>query len=252
MSNDGGGSPGQARELERRFDGAMMEIYERAGLELGYWATRYLQMLRRHGGLETARRLLNAKLTSDGYAHLREAGRLDLTVEAYALRAEFQPLFAADELASARDRLGYFEKLGEPPLGKGIPIDPELVRILDEAAAAAPPERIRFRDQVAAFGEPAIPALEGVDGRRRFGRLRMCRPRSHRPERHAGPGNPSSRTHSGAASGVGGNCRRCHCEGGGSASRWLVALRQSAAADCQDDRNMVWPRPTDVGVEARS
>ncbi len=95
-------------ELERRFDGAMMEIYERAGREVGYWATRYLQMLRARGGLETARRLLNARATSDGYARLRDAGRLDLTVEAYSLRPEFQALFTPEELNMARDRLEYF------------------------------------------------------------------------------------------------------------------------------------------------
>ena len=52
--------------LERRFDAAMMEIDERAGREVGYWASRYLQMLRRRGGLDTARHLLHARVTSDG------------------------------------------------------------------------------------------------------------------------------------------------------------------------------------------
>jgi hypothetical protein len=69
------GSDDQHAALERRFDAAMMEIYERAGRELGYWAGRYVQMLRRRGGLETARYLLAAKTTSDGYARLQEAGR---------------------------------------------------------------------------------------------------------------------------------------------------------------------------------
>ena len=59
------------QDLERRSDAAMMEIYERAGAEAGYWASRYLQMLRRRGGLETARYLVGQEATSDG-----SAGRL--------------------------------------------------------------------------------------------------------------------------------------------------------------------------------
>ena len=46
------------KSVELGFDAAMMEIYERAGREVGYWATRYLQMLRKLGGLDTARQLL--------------------------------------------------------------------------------------------------------------------------------------------------------------------------------------------------
>jgi hypothetical protein len=36
-------------DFEQRFDAAMLGIYERAGREVAYWATRYLQMLRRRG-----------------------------------------------------------------------------------------------------------------------------------------------------------------------------------------------------------
>ena len=85
-------------ELEQRFNAAMLEIYERAGTELGYWATRYLQLLRRRGGLEAARYLLRQKATSDGYQALREVGRLDLTVESLVLTPEFAALFTSEEL----------------------------------------------------------------------------------------------------------------------------------------------------------
>lgn len=155
-----GSTSDDAANLERRFDAAMMEIYERAAAEIGYRPTRYLQMLRRRGGLETAHRLLGAKLTSDGYARLREEGRLDLTVEAYAMRAEFQPLFSLQELAAARSRLGYYEQLSEQARSIGGPTDPRLLQLLDSAAAATPAERIKYRDPVAAFGPAAIPAVE--------------------------------------------------------------------------------------------
>ena len=142
-----GGRDSEPDDLERRFDAAMMEIYERAGHEVAYWATRYLQMLRARGGLETARRLLHARATSDGYARLRDAGRLDLTVEAYALRPEFQALFTTDELSSARDRLEYFGRLVEAAGKTGAPTDPwKLAAILrarprPDTAAALPGSR---------------------------------------------------------------------------------------------------------------
>jgi hypothetical protein len=41
-------------EVERRFDRAMIGIYETAKRELNYSATRFLQMVSEHGGLVTA------------------------------------------------------------------------------------------------------------------------------------------------------------------------------------------------------
>ena len=146
-------------DLERRFEAAMFEIYERAGNELGYWATRYLQLLRRLGGLATARRLLAARTTSDGYARLREERRLDLTVEAHVLRPEFQPLFSPRELERARSRLAHYERAMETEQRAPAPPAPELLRLLADAASASPNRRIDYRDQVAAFGVAAIPAL---------------------------------------------------------------------------------------------
>jgi hypothetical protein len=137
----------------------MFEICERAGREVGYWATRYLQMLRARGGLETARRLLKAQATSAGYEALRSAGRLDLTVEAYVLRPEFQTLFTIAELDRG-ERLDFFGQLAETDVRRAEAAQPELMRLLEEVAAAAPIDRIGFRDRVAAFGRPAIPIPE--------------------------------------------------------------------------------------------
>jgi hypothetical protein len=147
-------------DLERRFDAAMMEIYERAGAEAGYWATRYLQMLRRRGGLETARYLLGQEATSDGYAHLRDAGRLDLTVEAYSLRPEFQALFTESELANARRRLQYFGEVDRRSAQAAVEAEPELVAILREIENAAPENRMAHRARVTAYGVRAIPVIE--------------------------------------------------------------------------------------------
>jgi hypothetical protein len=92
---------------EAAFDVAMMRIYVRARDEAGYNATRYLQMLHDHRGLETARILINAAQPSEGYAALWERGRLDLTVEALILQPQWQTLFAQELelLQRARDRL---------------------------------------------------------------------------------------------------------------------------------------------------
>ena len=103
--------------LEAQLDGAMEEGYCRsAGLETGYWANYFLRDLRSMGGLATARKLLVARGTSEGFERLRAEGRLDLTVEALVLRREFRPLFSAKELNLARARLdgyGFRGSIGE-------------------------------------------------------------------------------------------------------------------------------------------
>ena len=91
--------------LEQRFHQAMIEVYKEAKSKLGYNATRFLQMVTEHGGVEAARRLINASEPSEGYGRLFELGRLDLTVEAYALRPEWAALFSPKELELARRRL---------------------------------------------------------------------------------------------------------------------------------------------------
>lgn len=74
--------------IEYRFDIAMMDIYHRARNEARYVATRFLQMLHEHRGLETARLLLHSSTVSEGYTALWERGRLDLTVEALILQPD--------------------------------------------------------------------------------------------------------------------------------------------------------------------
>ena len=96
-----------ATDLEARFDDAMMRIYVRAKTEVGYNATRYLQMLHDNRGLDTARTLVLADNPSEGYTALWERKRLDLTVEALVLQPEWQPLFSEEPalLERARQRL---------------------------------------------------------------------------------------------------------------------------------------------------
>ncbi len=91
--------------VEARFHQAMLDIFELAGRETGYWATYFLRSVRDHGGLETARKLLRKSGTSGGFERLKAERRLDLSMEAVILRPEFRELFSAEELAIASNRL---------------------------------------------------------------------------------------------------------------------------------------------------
>jgi hypothetical protein len=93
------------KDIKLEFDVAMMDIYHRAWSEARYRATRYLQMLQEHGGIETAKILLHAPHVSDGYTALWERGRLDLTVEAVILQEKWHSLFSDQEREIARNRL---------------------------------------------------------------------------------------------------------------------------------------------------
>lgn len=92
-------------DLTRRFDRDMEAIYTGAKA-IGYNATRFLMMLREHGSLETAHRLLAGSDISYGFTELWLLGRQDLTVEALVTRPEYGALFTPDELETARSRLG--------------------------------------------------------------------------------------------------------------------------------------------------
>lgn len=64
------------RTLELRFHEAMIGVYEDAKSRVGYIATRFLQMVRRRGGLDAARRLLAEEGVSAGFIRLPDAGAL--------------------------------------------------------------------------------------------------------------------------------------------------------------------------------
>jgi hypothetical protein len=100
--------------LAAKFDEEMLRIYQRARSEAHYPATRFLQMLHEHGGLETARILLHSTNVSEGYTALWERGRLDLTVEVVIHdNPKWYPLFTQDELAICTDRLKEYRYLKE-------------------------------------------------------------------------------------------------------------------------------------------
>jgi hypothetical protein len=106
MTGESGTAAGdQAVIAAKQFHRAMVGIYETAKRDLGYNATRFLQMISEHGGLATARQLLWSDTPSDGFTTLWQHGRLDLTVEAHALKPEFAILFTDEDRQRAAQRL---------------------------------------------------------------------------------------------------------------------------------------------------
>jgi hypothetical protein len=98
------------KQLVAAFDDEMLGIYQRALSEAGYKATRFLQMLHEHRGLETARILLHSATVSEGYSALYQRGRLDLTVEAVIHdNSRWHALFSEEELSICTKRLKEYE-----------------------------------------------------------------------------------------------------------------------------------------------
>ena len=55
--------------------------------------------------MEQAHRILSGHRESDGFAHLQQLGRLDLTLEALAVKKQFTALFSDEEANNALMRL---------------------------------------------------------------------------------------------------------------------------------------------------
>ena len=94
--------------LEKLFEQEMIDIYMTAKKECGYNASRYLQMLGAKGGLAAAKQLISKPGGTDGFTTLWEHGRLDLSVEAHVLKAEYAELFTDEERRMCRERLEQF------------------------------------------------------------------------------------------------------------------------------------------------
>lgn len=93
------------QELELLFHNEMLNVYQLAKSEAGYNATRFLQMVAEHGGLEAAHRLLAGERFQEGLDALALRGRLDISMEKLVLDPRFSSLFSEAELETARRRL---------------------------------------------------------------------------------------------------------------------------------------------------
>jgi hypothetical protein len=94
-------------QLRRAFHKRMIDLYKEEK-EVGYNATRFLQMLCEPGrdGLDVAKQLLESRELHEGFAQLRLRDRLDLSVEAVIVEESgWWPLLSDDEIRTARQRL---------------------------------------------------------------------------------------------------------------------------------------------------
>ncbi len=94
--------------LENEFNAAMQNIYQTAKKELGYNATRFLQLISDNGGLKAAKILISKKGGTYGFEVLWERKRLDLSVEAHVLKEEYMELFTDAERNICKERLEEF------------------------------------------------------------------------------------------------------------------------------------------------
>lgn len=98
---------------EKRWHAEMVGIHADAKA-IGYNASRFIRMVNEHGGLAAAKQLINADQPSDGFTELWERQRLDIAVEARALKPGFRELFTDAELAKCRKRLADYKWDREP------------------------------------------------------------------------------------------------------------------------------------------
>jgi hypothetical protein len=94
--------------LEEEFTQALEGTVEAARAK-NYTPTYFMQMLEKHGGVETAKKLLAAHEFQSGLFELYYRELLSISMEAMVLQEKFRSLFTEEELAEAHRRL---EELG--------------------------------------------------------------------------------------------------------------------------------------------
>jgi hypothetical protein len=92
-------------ERASRFDATLAAASEAWKLEAGYVWRRLKPMVRQYTAVGAAKRQVVKPGISPGFQKLKDAGRLDLTIEALVLRPEFAPLFSRAEREASRRRL---------------------------------------------------------------------------------------------------------------------------------------------------
>jgi 5-methylcytosine-specific restriction protein A len=92
--------------VEAAFHEELVSLYRRTGEATGYWPNRFLQAVRRNGGLIYAKRLLEPQRVHTGFGILVEKRRIDLSVEFAVIDPRFHSLFSEAEVAVAHQRLG--------------------------------------------------------------------------------------------------------------------------------------------------
>ena len=91
--------------LESQFNADMKNIYRVAKKDLGYCATRFLQLIAEKGGLMTAKQLIAKDGGTYGFEVLWKKKRLGLSVEAYVIKEKYRELFTDEEREISEKRL---------------------------------------------------------------------------------------------------------------------------------------------------
>jgi hypothetical protein len=104
----------EAAELDDLWHEEMLQIYADAET-IGYEASGFRGLMASHGPLRAAKMLINMDEPSDGFTELWELKRLDISVEARALKPEFHHLFSGSELRVCRHRLADYGWAQDPP-----------------------------------------------------------------------------------------------------------------------------------------
>jgi hypothetical protein len=89
------------QEMLRKLRHAVNETYEVLA-KMGFGDREGLDEF---GAVAMTHRHLKSKFATSGFTRLWEMGRLELSIEAIALRPEFRELYSEEELAVARERL---------------------------------------------------------------------------------------------------------------------------------------------------
>jgi len=90
---------------ESAFEEEIRTIYNIWKTELKYNASRFIRMIEKNGGLNTAKALLASKNHPEGLTRLWEEKHLDISMEAIILKETWSPLFSSTELEVASKRL---------------------------------------------------------------------------------------------------------------------------------------------------
>lgn len=98
-------------KLEDKFHNDMVSIYKTAKKELGYNASRFIQLVSEKGGVQAAKQLIMKEGGTDGFTTLWQHHRLDLSVEAYVIKDEYKDLFSDEERILCLNRLNKFKEI---------------------------------------------------------------------------------------------------------------------------------------------
>lgn len=101
-----------SQNLELEFHEEMLAIHQKSGRATGYWPNRFLQKVRRAGGLAAAKEWLKPeKGLSPGLLRLARENRIDLSMEALVIKDPWKQLFTDEEVKEARKRLEAASKM---------------------------------------------------------------------------------------------------------------------------------------------